>query len=76
MITVAKPEAKPAKKETSTVASKNRVFEALVNHLDGVGDEGAQIAFLHSIGIDNERDVSVLLRRANEDDVAEEDTTA
>jgi hypothetical protein len=65
MITVAD---KPAKKETPVVASKNRVFEALANHLDGVGDEGAQVAFLHSIGIDNEKDVAALLRRANEDD--------
>ncbi len=61
--------AKPAeKKENPTVAVKNRVFAALVEYLDGIGDEGAQIAFLHSIGISDEKDVNALLKRANDED--------
>ena len=49
-------------------SDNNRVVDALKAHLDGIADEGARVAFLHSIGISDERDTKALLARDAQDD--------
>ena len=62
------PAEKPAAKRAAAGPDNARVVKALKAHLDGIGDEGAKVAFLHSIGVSDERDTEALLRREEDDE--------